>query len=103
MAKKKTKSTPPQKISSDEYDKLTNSGYNFAAREMQSQQGKIVRATKTFNRFYGPQLGNPNKGMAVPKPTRPLNSNIKLDPKQPRKPKPKANTDSLKNMAKKKK
>lgn len=103
MAKKKTKSTPPQKISSDEYDRLTNSGYNFVAREMKDQQGKIVGATRTFNRFYGPQLGNPNKGMAVPKPTRPHNLNMKPDSKYPRKPKPKANTDPLKNMVKKKK
>ena len=81
-AKKATKA-PPSKISQAEYDKMLNSGYMFAARELNED---AVRANRIAN-MMAPGFGLTGKGrVAKGPPPRPLNPNRRLNPSR-RKPK----------------
>jgi hypothetical protein len=68
---KKPTKAPPSKISKTDYDKMTNSGYMFADRQMNTD---AVRANQRANMYMTPSGGlagfrtNPNK---PPRPTNP--------------------------------
>ena len=80
MANKKTKKSdskkPPSKgassISRAEYERMLNSGWTFAAREMNPA---AVRANQRANMYMAPGSGISGKGRVVSKPPRPMNPN----------------------------
>jgi hypothetical protein len=59
-------------ISRAEYDKMMNSGYMFAAREMNSD---AVRANQRANMYMTPGMGLGGRRTAKGPPPRPLNPN----------------------------
>ena len=70
-AKKATKA-PPSKISQAEYDKMINSGYMFADRQMNID---AVQANRRANMYMTPGMGLAGRRTAKGPPPRPLNPN----------------------------
>ena len=81
---KKPTKAPPSKISQAEYDKMTSSGYMFAARELNSD---AVRANKRANMYMTPGMGLGGRRTAKGPPPRPMNPNAtyRMNPKKGKK------------------